>query len=76
MQIYIDYTDGRQEFNLYPFNTVYWLRRLLAEDHKVMEERLHIYRNHVEVNDETILYPEDVVQVAVEAIAAKKRKLK
>lgn len=75
MMIYIDYEDGRQEFDLTPFNRVYHLRRLLAEDHRVMEERLHVYRGGVEINDEAELFSGDVVQVVIEAISAKKRKL-
>jgi hypothetical protein len=75
VMIYIDYTNGREEFDLSPFNTVYFLRRLLAEDHKVMESRLHIYRHGEEINDETVLNPSDVVQVAIETICSKKRKL-
>lgn len=75
MHIYIDYTDGREPFDLTPFRHVYNLRRLLAEDHRVMEQRLHIHRGGVEVDDETELFPGDVVQVAIEAICSKKRKL-
>lgn len=75
MLIYIDYTDSRQEFDLTPFRHVYHLRRLLAEDHRVMEQRLHIYREGVEINDDTELSPDDVIQVTIETICSKKRKL-
>lgn len=75
MIIYIDYADGQQEFDLYPFNHVHNLRRLLAEDHRVMEQRLHIYRGGVEINDETELFPEDVIQITIEYTCSKKRKL-
>lgn len=76
MIIYIEYTDGCQEFDLSPFNRVYNLRRLLAEDHRVMEEHLHVYRGGVEINDETELFPNDVVQISIEYLASKKRKTK
>lgn len=75
MIIYIDYTDRREPFDLTPFRHVYHLRRLLGEEHRVMDERLHVYRNEVEMDDETELFPNDVVQVAIEAICSKKRKL-
>lgn len=75
MLIYIDYTDGRQEFDLTPFNRVYHLRRLLAEDHGVMDQRVRIHRGGVEIDDETELMPDDVVQVAFDPFCAKKRKL-
>lgn len=75
MNVFVLYGNEYVSYDIYPNNTVFYLRRLLSEDHRVAEARLHIHRQGVEVDDETILEPFDVVQITIEHLASKKRRI-
>lgn len=63
--IYLEYAHGMEEFDLSPFDTVYYLRRILSEDLHLMESSLYFFRDGNQLHDQVVLYSGDVVQVAV-----------
>lgn len=75
MNVFVLYGNEYVSYDIYPNNTAFYLRRLLAEDHHVAEARLHIHREGVEIDDETVLQPFEVVQITIENISSKKRRI-
>ncbi len=75
MEVYVLYDNDYVTYDIFPNHTAYYLRRLLAEDHRVGEARLHLHRFGEEIDDETVLQPHDVIQITIEHIYSKKRKI-
>lgn len=63
-------------FEVDHLHTIWSLRRLIAEDNRLMEERIHLFRGGVLLQDEELIQENDVIQVIFESIAHKKRRLR
>lgn len=65
MIISLQYATHIEEFDLSPFDTVFYLRRILSEDLHLMESSLFFFRDGNLLHDHFLLYPHDLIQVAV-----------
>lgn len=52
-------------YDLYPLREVISLRRLIAEDYRLMEDRIHLLRNGVLLSDHDLLDHNDILSVYV-----------
>lgn len=52
-------------YDLYPLREVISLRRLIAEDYRLMEDRIHLIRNGVLLSDDDVLGHNDILSVYI-----------
>ncbi len=66
LHVYIQLTSERgvvRPYELFPLESVYVLRTLLAEDHRVREDRVVLSRHGQLLADEDALEHEDIITV-------------